>query len=305
MAFTLIEYAKTTQDPIQSAVVEEFAKSSVVLEMLPFKEIVGGSYTYNKEERLPGIAFRGINESYSESTGLVNPQTEALKIMGGDADTDKALLKREKDFGARRASDLVMKAKAAALYFTKIFFDGDEATESKQFDGLNQRLTGNQLITAGANGANLDLNLLDQVIDAVVGKPDVLLMGKAMRRQVKSLLTGSSLVQVSQDEWGRQVEAYDGIRIGIVEKDNDDSEILDFDETKGSETEAGSLYAVRFGVDTHLCGIQIEPLEAYDIGELETKPAFRSRIEWQMSIAIFHSRSAARLDGISKISGVA
>ena len=54
----LVEYAKTTDNPRVSAVVEEFARTSPVLELLPFKEVVGSAFTYSKEERLPGIAFR-------------------------------------------------------------------------------------------------------------------------------------------------------------------------------------------------------------------------------------------------------
>jgi len=61
----------------------------------------------------------------------------------------------------------MMKVKAAALYFTKCFFDGDESSAPKEFDGLNQRLTGDQVITAGANGAALSMSLMNQVSVAI------------------------------------------------------------------------------------------------------------------------------------------
>ncbi len=299
MAFTLIEYAKTTQNQLASAVVEEFARSSVVLQLLPFKEIVGNAYEYNQESRLPGIAFRGLNESYDESTGVVNPVTEHMKIMGGDSDTDKALMKMEKNFGARRASDVLMKTKAASLYFTKQFFDGDESSDTKQFDGLNQRLTGDQVITAGANGANLSHALLQQTMDAVRGKPDALFMGKKMRRQVNNLAESSTILGITKDQFGDEITSYSSVGIFIVEEDNDDNTILDFDETQGNSDVTASLYAVRFGVDEFVCGLQIEPLEVVDLGEIDTKPVFRTRIEWLMTIAIFHSKSAARLKGVT------
>ena len=305
MAFTLVEYAKTTQNPQVSAVVEEFAKTSVILELLPFKEVIGSAFTYNKEERLPGIAFRGINESYDESTGVINPSTEHMKIMGGDADTDKALLKWEKNPGERRASDVMMKAKAAALYFTKIFFDGDEATSPVQFDGLNQRITGNQLIYGGVNGGDLTLNFMHRIMDAVKGKPDAILMGKKFRRQLDNLAETSTIISVGADAFGRRVEFFDGVRIGIVEEDNDDNTILDFDETRGNSDVTASCYPIRFGVDEFVCGVQTEPLEVLDLGQLQEKPALRFRIEWLMTIAIFHSKSVARLAGITAASGIA
>ena len=305
MAFTLVEYAKTTQNPQVSAVVEEFARTSVVLELLPFKEVIGSAFTYSKEERLPGIAFRTINAAYDESTGIVNPSTENMKIMGGDADTDKALLKWEKNPGERRASDVIMKAKAAALYFTKIFFDGDEGTSPEQFDGLNQRITGDQLIYGGTNGGDLTLNFLHRIMDAVKGKPDAILMGKKFRRQLDNLQESSTIISVGSDAFGRRVEMFDGVRLGIIEEDNDDNTILDFDETRGNSYGTASCYPIRFGVDEFVCGVQTEALEVLDLGELQEKPALRFRIEWLMTIAVFHSKSVARLAGITAASGIA
>ena len=301
MAFTLIEYMKTTTSELLAGVIEEFARTSPILELLPFKEIIGNALTYNKEDSLPGIAFRGVNEAYDEDTGVINPETENLKILGGDADTDRALQKWEKNFGERRATDLMMKVKAAALYFTKCFFDGDESSAPREFDGLNVRLTGNQVITdSGGNGANLSESFMNQLIDAVQGRPDALYMGKKCRRQVNNLAKSSTILTVTKDQFGEPIQAYAGIPIYVIEEDNSDNTILAFDETKGSSSGVcASMYAVKFGVDTHLCGLQTEPLEAYDLGELDTKPAFRSRIEWLITIAIFHSKSAARLEGIT------
>lgn len=302
MAFTLIEYLKTTQSEILQAVIEKFARTSKILELLPFKDIIGNALRYNLEDSLPGIAFRGLNEAYDEDTGVLNPQTEHLKIMGGDADTDRALMKWEKNFGARRATDLMMKVKAAALYFTKCFFDGDESSAPKEFEGLNRRLTGNQVITAGTDGANLTMALMNQLIDAVKGTPDALYMGKRFRRQLNDLFEDSIIITVTKDQWGEDITAFAGVPIYIIEEDNSDDTILDFDETQGSTTGAcASCYAVKFGVDEFLCGLQTQPIEAYDLGELETKPAFRSRVEWLMTIAIFHPKSAARLKGVTAV----
>jgi len=300
MPMTLIEHAKTVEDELHRGVIETFARSSPILEHLPFDDIEGNSYTYVQEEALPGIAFRGINEAYSESVGILNPVTEKLKIMGGDADTDK-FFKRTgaKSVVDRRATDIEMKAKSAALYFTKVFFDGDENSDVKEFDGLNKRLAGNQVITAGANGANLDDIMLQQLIDAVDGIPDQLLMGKKMRRQVYNLAKNTSILTIDKDEFGRTIERYAGIPIGIIEKDNSNSVILDFDETQGSSNETGSIYAVKYGSYSYIAGLQSQPLEGRDLGEIDEKPVLRYRIEWDITIAMFHPRCASRLKGVT------
>jgi len=295
VAHSLVEYAKTSQDELRRAVIEIFAKSSPVLDSLRFTDIQGGALQYNVEKALPGIGFRGINEAYSESTGLLNPAVEKLKIIGGDMDTDKFLVKTMGE--ARRTADVKMKLKAAALYFTKIFFDGDESSDPRQIDGLNRRLTGSQVIVAGTNGAQLTENMMDRLIDAVDGGPTDLYMGKKMRRQLNNLAKSSTLLKAEVDQWGRPIETYAGIPIRIIERDNLDAEILDFDETQGTSNNTGSIYAVR-NEEGYLEGIQSAPIEAYDLGELETKPAYRIRVEWYVGIALFHPRAAARLKGI-------
>ena len=89
MSLTLLEASKLVQNPLQKGVIEIFASSSPVLERLPFFQVAGQAYKYNQEQTLPGIAFRGINQSYTESTGIVNPQVEALYVMGGISAVDQ------------------------------------------------------------------------------------------------------------------------------------------------------------------------------------------------------------------------
>src|SRR3546814_9206607 len=87
---TVSEWEKLNPTPLSSGVVEIFAAENPILERLPFINISGNAYKYNIESSLPGVAFRGINEGYPESTGVVNPAVERLTIVGGDSDFDVA-----------------------------------------------------------------------------------------------------------------------------------------------------------------------------------------------------------------------
>ena len=305
MALTILEYAKTQQNDLLRGVIETFAKTSPILQLLPMMNIDGNAFQYNQEDVLPGIAFRGINEGYTESTGLLNPLVEKLKIMGGDADTDLFLTKTQKSSAAsRRQIDTAMKVKAAALGFTKSFFDGNESIYATEFDGLNQRIAGNQSIAAGDNGADLSENMLQRLIDAVDGKPTALLMGKKMRRQLFNLAKGSTILGVTQDAFGRQISTYADVPIFVIETDVNGATILDFDETQGSAVgTTGSIYAVRFE-DMYISGIQAGPIDVRDLGEQDSKPVERVRIEWYCGFAVFHPKAAARLKGITAASGV-
>jgi hypothetical protein len=302
MSLTLVEAAKQSNDPIQSAIIEMYASSSDILMNLPFQNIPGNALRYNREETLPGIGFRGVNEAYTESTGVINPQTEPLVIAGGDLDVDTFIL--ETMGAGQRAVQERMKAKALALSWTKAFIKGDADSDPRSFDGLQVRLTGNQLVDAGSTdgGDALSLAKLDELIDAVES-PTHLLMNKTMRRRLTvaaRTYTIGGFITFEQDAFGRRVSYYNDVPIMIVDTDNEGNDILPFTEvgSGGSTATATSIYCVSME-PSKLIGIQSKPMEARDLGELQTKPAMRTRVEWYAGIAMFHGRAAARLRGIS------
>jgi hypothetical protein len=302
MALTLVEAAKQSQNMIQSAVIEMYARSSDIMMALPFQTINGNALKYNREDTLPGIGFRGVNEAYTESTGIINPVTEPLVIAGGDLDVDTFIIKT---MGAnQRAVQESMKAKALSLAWTKNFIKGDSASDPRGFDGLQVRLTGDQLMYAGTTdgGDALSLAKLDELIDKV-DNPTHLLMSKTMRRRLTAAArtyTVGGFITWDRDAFGRKIAQYNDLPILIVDKDNTDTDILAFDEVgyTGSTATATSIYCVSLS-ETTLCGIQSAAMDVRDLGELETKPAYRTRVEWFVGLAAFHGRAAARLAGIS------
>jgi hypothetical protein len=138
MALTLIEAAKMEKgDVIRSAVIELYAGSSDVLRVLPFEDIAGNALKYNREGNLPGVGFRGVNEAYTASTGVLNPMTEPLVIAGGDLDVDNFIIKT---MGANiRGRHEAMKIRALALAFTRKFIKGDQSSDPREFDGLQRK----------------------------------------------------------------------------------------------------------------------------------------------------------------------
>jgi len=293
MALTILEASKLNEgDTYLSGVIDKFAQSSDILLNIPFREISGNALKYNIEETLPGIGFRGVNGSYTESTGIINPQTENLVIAGGDLDVDKFIVDTQGT--EQRSVQEAMKIKALALAWTKTFIKGDSTTNPKEFDGLQARLTGDALIGNGTAG--LSLLKLDEAIDAV-DEPTHILMSKAMRRRLTAAARSQSIggmVTYEMDAFGRQVTKYNDIPIMIVWKDNDNVDILGF--TEASSTT--SIYVVSFR-DGGVTGIQNGPMDVRDMGELETKPSFRTRIEWYNGFGVFAPRSASRLNLIT------
>ncbi|AUM66380.1 phage major capsid protein [Brevibacillus laterosporus] len=301
MSLTLLEASKLSQDTLQRGVIETFARTSSILELLPFMEIAGNAYAYNQEGALPGIGFRDVNEGYNESTGIINPASEKLYIAGGDVDVDRFIVQTRSNINDVRAIHTEMKAKALSLAITNQFFNGDQAVDAKGFDGLKKRLSGGQVISAGENGANLTQDMIDELIDAVEGDPSALFVSKAMRREFNKLLRESThYIENGADAFGRPVSTYYGIPIRTVETDQSGNEILGFNETVGTAKDTGSVYAVRFGPEQYVSGLQNGGVSVRDLGELDSKPVFRTRIEWYAGMAVFHPRAAARLKGVIK-----
>lgn len=301
MALTLVEAAKLEKgDAIRSAIIELYAGSSDVLRVLPFDNIAGNALRYNREANLPGVGFRGVNEAFSSSTGVLNPMVEPLVIAGGDLDVDRFIIKT---MGANiRSRHEAMKVRALALAWTRKFIKGDSTTDPREFDGLQARVTGNQLIPAGAtaNGTPLSLSKLDEAIDQTLN-PTHILLNKALKRRItgaaRAGLGGD--VQVTMDEFGRRVESYNGLPLLTVDLDNDGVSILPFNEaaTSGTAT-ATSLYVMSITEDG-LTGIQNGGIDVRDLGELQTAPVFRTRVEWYPGIAIYNGRAVTRLWSIA------
>lgn len=303
MALTLIEAAKLAQTPLQSGVIETIAKNSGVLERLPFLPVSSNAYTYNREETLPGVAFRAVGESYTESTGVINPVTERLSILGGFSDYDRALVKTQGNVNDLRAVHDAMKAKAESLRFTRTFFLGDSETSPKEFDGLMTRLTGDQVIDQGSTsgGDALTLAKLDELLDAVTGGADCLFMNKRLRRKTSDLVRAAGQAQETvSDAFGRQLSAYASVPIVTIEADETGTDILGFTEDNpgGGTAASSSIYAVKFGAGEYVSGLQCGELDVLDMGLYGGGVAYRTLIEWITGMAVFHPRAAARLRGI-------
>lgn len=304
MALTLVEAAKGEQNPLRRGIIQIFAKSSPVLQRIPLQNIAGNAYTYSKEAALPGVAFRGVNEAYVPSTGVINPETESLRIAGGEIDVDVFDVKTRpaNSVGELRAIQTSMKVRAMGAYFTKMFFKGDSTVNPRQFDGLQRRITGSQLIDMGATagGDTLTLAKLDEMLDALDGA-DVLYMNRTLRRKVNALIRAAGQTQeMVTDAFGRQILSYAGVPIATVDTDETGAEVLGFTEANpgGGSAVGTSIYAVKFGADEYTALLQNGAIDARDLGELETKPAFRTRVEWYVSPAVFNGRGVARLWGI-------
>jgi hypothetical protein len=208
-AMTLVESAKLSRDNLQRGVLQTFVITSAVLDRIPMLEIEGNAYAYNVEATLPGVEFRAVNAAYTESTGTVNQATEKLVILGGDADVDEFIQRTRSDLNDQRAVQTALKVKAINYKYQDAFINGDTAVDANSFDGLKKRLTGGQVITAGANGLAIigadsaaRHAFLDKVDELIATVPGLTGDNGAlyMNDLVKAKLMGSARRRFRQDD---------------------------------------------------------------------------------------------------------
>lgn len=313
MALTLSEAAKLSNTDLQRGVIETFILESAVLDRAQFLTIQGNAYAYNEEASLPGVEFRAVNSAYTESTGTFNQKTESLVILGGDADVDTFLVQTRGNLNDQRAIQTRAKVKASVYKFQDTFINGDTAVDANSFDGLKKRLTGNQVISAGTNGIPVIgssdndryafLDKLDELIAAVGAPgPDALYMNRSVRQKILSSARRlTTAAQTDRDEFGRTITTYNGIPLLDIGTTAAGAQIIPQTETQGSSNVASSIYAVKFGSDESdgaVTALTNGGIQVKDLGEIDAKPVYRTRIEFFCGMAVFSGKAAARLTGV-------
>lgn len=317
MAMTLVEAAKLSDTTLKRGVIETFVQFNPILDRIPFMPIEGNAYSYNKEATLPGVAFRSVNEAYTESTGTVVQASESLVILGGDADVDRFIVQTRGNLNDQRAVQTGMKVKAASYYFSDQFFNGDVAVTPKGFDGLKKRLTGAQVIDYATNGAGINVDdagrhaffdALDALVAAVPGltaengalytNANVISKTRSAGRRI------GGVEMVRSDLTGKREITWNGIPLLDAGQTAAGANVIAQNEIQGTSSDATSVYAVRFGGDEGdqaVTGLTNGGVQVYDLGELQEKPAYRTRIEFYTGLATFGGKAAARLRGVRNL----
>lgn len=307
MAITLAEAVKYSNDDLQRGVVQTIVETNPMLRVLPFENVDGNAYAYVVEATMPAAGFYDVGDTIFEGTQTVNRGSVVLKRLYRDADVDKFILQTNSGEAANiRAEALRSASKSLSSLFSDTVFNGDTAVNAKAFDGLTKQLDGTaQELATGANGVNvfLDdatrnafLDQLDQAIALVDGEgPDAMFVSKKFASYFRGLARRLSIYNEQRDEFGKYVQSYAGIPM-IVQSAISDTQALG---TSGNV--CTSVYFARFGStaeDGGLMGLTNGGIQVSEIGELETKAAFRTRLGLYGAIVNPSPKAIARVKGI-------
>ena len=292
---SLAQSARMTNDVLQAGVIEVLATESKLLQLLPFMNVQGSGYTYNIEKNLGNAQFRKVNGGYNYGAIETIPVTERIVILGDEAIVDTYQIAVESDINNLMAIEVALRTKAIAHKFEKCFISGGTASGSgvpsesaaNEFVGILTRYTGTNpanipsaalpLYTAQVITKTDDLIAdLDTLLDMVAGGADALIMNKKTRRQLTA--KGRAFCEYRQGEFGTQFLQYGGVDVVDL-----DGELLADD----------IIIAAKFGAKEAVCGLQNGGVRVTALGEMESQPQLKTRIEWFVGLAVFNPKAVA------------
>ena len=315
--WTLAELSKIETDILRKSVIDALIMETNILELVPWETTGQLSVGVVKVQDLPSIGFRRLNAAYdSTDIGHFEHAVENIALFGRDIDTDEAIARSKNTIADARAIQQQLVLKAMAYAFNDKFINGVVNVDYPlEFKGLRARIDeigGNQKIDCVCGGVGIlnssarsqdFLDKLDTLIYSIDGhKPEYLLMSQKCLLAVRSLLRREKLLDTTKDMFDRVVDVYQGVRlIDVGVKADQTTQIITNAETSAGvdgTSEHTSIYAVKFSVGDMTWGIQQFPLEVKDMGEMETKPTYRTRVTWNLGLATVNPRSLGRLYGI-------
>ena len=258
MAVTLAQASLNADNDIDHQIIDEFRKSSFLLDNIPFDQSVnpsgGGStlvYGYTRQITQRSAAFRTINTEYVPAEVTKQQYTVNLRPMGGSFQIDRVLT----GIGAvsETSFQLSQLIKATRAYFADQVVNGDTAVTTNGFDGLSKALTGSSTEVL----STLDFTVIDTQPEALQaiqkindwlslldGRPDALLMNGTTRSLFSMIAAFSGQLRSATDSFGEMVETFRGIPlIDLGDKAGASTPVIPI------TTGKSDIYAVRFGID--------------------------------------------------------
>lgn len=272
MAISLADAKVGMADKVDQQVVDEFRRSSLLLDRLTFDNAIspgtGGStltYGYIQLKTPSTAAVRAINSEYTASEAVREEKTTKAIIMGGSFEVDRVI---QDTSGA--IDELVFQAdekiKATSNYFTNLVINGTSEASGdgfvpNTFDGLSKLLADSSTEVTSAvdlstsalmdTNANAFLDELDEWISTMDGMPDMLLMNRKMLSKLRGIARRAGYYASDRDDFGRVVETYNGIELMDAGEYYTGSATQDIVATTSNASVAGKtdIYAVQFGLD--------------------------------------------------------
>lgn len=300
MPLLVEEAEKLSQEDKARGVIEEIIDDESLYALLPFQHVMDKTFSYVREATLSEGEFLDAYEPVPEGAATFEEIQGKLKVLAGDVDIDKFTSSVQSNLNPQIAIQIAAKAKGLGRKFKRTLVNGDSSLNPKSFDGIKKLTPAAQTLVAGANGAAVSCEMLDELLDAVKLGADVLMMRKGTWRAIRGIMRSfggntGDMIQIAN--FGKPVPSYDGIPVII-------NDFITADEVQGTGNETTSIYALRLNEADGFHGVyggSSAGIQFEDIGTIQNKDASRYRVKWYAATALKATHSVARLKGITNV----
>ena len=299
---TLAESAKLCQDQLVAGVIETIVTVNPLFELMPFNSIQGNALSYNRELALGDAQFLGVGGVITAKNAATFSQVSSgLTTLIGDAEVNGLIQATRSTINDQTAVQVASKAKSVARKYMDAMINGDGTGDS--FQGLLALTPASQKVNAGANGAVLTFELLDELLDMVKdkdGNADYILMPRRTIRSYKTLLRslgGATIDEVHTLPSGNKIMMYNGVPI----LPND---FIPVNQLAGTSTGTTTIFAGTFDDGSEKIGISgltalnHSGIQIKKIGEKENADEVITRVKFYCGMANFSQLGVAALPGI-------
>lgn len=311
--YTLAELSKSQSGAMAKATYKTIIQNVDLFQVIPFELNDDLTYDWEVDQALDIVGTRQINEDWVSHRPTTKTQTERAAIFGGEVEMDTALLhgKSSKDKGKLKSKAYRLFARGLAFKVTETILEGDIMVDDEVFDGLRSRAENtsatdqNKLITTG--GGALTLAAVNDLGARVINGGDCFLYNRFNQVQMLNLaqnVSGTALIEWNQTEFGKPIMMYAGKKILVIERQDNGSSYLGFDENPGDGTaDTASIYLARIGegfVYGFMTGTKSAAMDIKDFGELQAGPRVMGRMQAILGLVVAQPRAFARLHGVTK-----
>lgn len=247
MPVTLAQAKLNATDDIDVQIIDEFQKSSWLLNALTFDDVVSGAgngatltYGYTRQITERGAAFRAINAEYTPTEVTKQRYTVDLKPLGGSFQIDRVLNNVAR--GSETAFQLRELIKGTRAKAADAIINGDSTWDTNGFDGLNQLLKGTSTEFLPADNGYADeyidltavdsqteafgvIGVIEEWLSSLDGRATAILGNRRALAKVKQIALYGGFYSGIPTGFGGQLDAYNGIPL------------IDLGEVAGSSTE--------------------------------------------------------------------
>ena len=300
------------------AVIKPIIQTSPILKHIRVVNTGGElSHMYNQDYQLPTVSYIGLNQSAPNPTQGAQRQVNAtVARMVIPMRIDNVFRSTPAKWETQEVMQMRLGGIAGGFQFNDDFFDGDDAVSPLKPRGMYKHMAlgltagtipSQQRINAGTGGATLTLAMLDELVDACQGENRILFMNQRLKRKILQLARDSSTsgimrITESRDMFGKKLDEYDGIPIEVIQREDNYSTVLDFDEDDGSgNLDSASIWCISFGNETGVysfapqgLGFQVEPFV-----RVPGQPYWDSLSEWLFNYVVAGPRCIAQLNHVN------